>query len=71
MRLKLIMWEKEHGYKGTFVAHKIGISDSAWSKIKLGKQNPTLEQIDKLRTEFGLENVLDLLKEDEHEEKTS
>lgn len=64
MRLKLIMWEKENGYKGTFIAQKLGISNSAWSKIKQGKQNPTLEQIEKLRTEFGLENVLDLLKEE-------
>lgn len=64
MRLKLIMWEKANGYKGTFIAQKLGISNSAWSKIKQGKQNPTLEQIEKLRTEFGLENVLDLLKEE-------
>ena len=70
MRLGLIMWEKEPGLKGKYVAEKIGLSQSSWSKIKLGKQNPTLEQIEKLRSEFGLENVLDLLKEDEHEKET-
>lgn len=64
MRMRLIMWEKEHGFTGRFVARKIGVSDSTWSKIKLGKQDPTLGQIEKLRTEFGLDNVLDLLRED-------
>lgn len=65
MRIKLIVWEKESGLKGSYIAEKIGISDSAWSKIKSGKQNPTLEQIEKLREVFGLENILDLLKEEE------
>lgn len=64
MRLKLIMWEKTHGLKGTFIAKKIGISPSTWSKIKLGKQDPSYKQIEALRKEFGLENVLDLLKEE-------
>lgn len=65
MRLKLIAWERENGLKGSFIADKIGVSDSTWSKIKSGKQNPTIEQIDKLREVFGLENILDLLKEEE------
>lgn len=63
MRIKLIIWEKAHGLKGKYVAEKLGISPSTWSKIKAGKQKPTLDQIEKLRSEFGLENVLDLMKE--------
>jgi len=65
MRLGLIMWEKQSGLKGSFIAEKIGVSDSTWSKIKSGKQNPTIEQVEKLREVFGLENILDLLKEEE------
>ena len=60
MRLKLVMWEKTHGFKANYVAEKIGISPSAWSKIKAGKQNPTPEQIEMFRNEFGVENALDL-----------
>lgn len=71
MRIGLIMWEKKSGLKGKFIAEKIGVSDSAWSRIKNGKQTPTLEQIEKLRSEFGLENILDLLKEAENEENES
>ncbi len=63
-RLNLIMWEKENGYKGNYVAETIGVSASTWSKIKAGKQNPTLEQIERLRTKFNLNNVLDLLREE-------
>lgn len=64
MRLKLIMWEKERGFTGRYVAQKIGVSDSAWSKIKQGKQTPTLEQAEKLKKEFSIEDVFSLLKED-------
>lgn len=64
MRKKLILWEKEHGYKGRFIAEKLGISDSAWSKIKLGKQTPTLEQAEKLKEVFDIEDVFELLKEE-------
>ena len=71
MRVGLIMWEKKNGLKGSFIAEKIGVSDSTWSKIKSGKQNPTLEQVEKLRSEFGLDNILDLLKEGENAENES
>lgn len=71
MRLKLIIWEKEHGLKGKDIAEKLGISPATWSNIKNGRQSPTLEQIEKLRTEFDIDNVLDLLKEEQNEEKTS
>lgn len=61
MRWKLLQWQKENGHTGRFIARKIGCSDSAYSKIVKGTQNPTLEQIEAFRREFGLENILDLL----------
>lgn len=64
MRLKLIMWEKSNGYTGKFVADKLGILESTWSKIKTGKQNPTFEQMEKMQTEFNIKDVLDLFEED-------
>ena len=64
MRIKLILWEKEHGFTGRYVAKRIGISDSAWCKIKKGHQTPTLEQAERLKNEFAIENVFDLLRED-------
>lgn len=63
MRLKLILWEKEHGYTGRYVARKIGVSDSTWSKIKNGTQTPTLHQAERLQKEFIIDDVFDLLKE--------
>lgn len=62
MRKKLILWEKENGYTGRHVARKIGISDSAWSKIKQGKQNPTLRQAEMLQKEFLIDDIFELLK---------
>lgn len=70
MRWGIIKWEKQNGLKGKYVAERIGISDVQWSKIKSGKQRPTYDQIMKLKEEFGLENILELLKEDENEEET-
>ena len=64
MRRKLILWEREHGYTGRHVARKIGIADSAWSKIKRGKQTPTLRQVERLRKEFLIDDVFELLKEE-------
>lgn len=63
MRLKLILWEKEHGYTGRHVARKIGVSDSAWSKIKKGTQTPTLRQAERLQKEFIIDDVFELLRE--------
>ena len=62
MRKKLILWEKENGYTGRHVARKIGVSDSAWSKIKQGKQNPTLRQAERLQKEFLIDDIFELLK---------
>lgn len=63
MRIRLIVWEKENGFKGKDVAKAIGVSESTWSKIKMGKQEPTHAQIERLRSAYNLDNVLDLLKE--------
>lgn len=64
MRDKLIDWEKSHGYKARYVAGKIGVSDSAWSKIKQGKQAPTVEILTKFRNAFNVDDVLTLFKEE-------
>lgn len=64
MRLKIVLWEKTHGYTGAFVARKLGVSPSTWSRIKAGKQQPTLEHIKKLETEFQIDDVLELFKEE-------
>lgn len=58
----LIKWEKENGYKATFIAEKLGITDSQYSKIKLGKQKPTIEIAEKLEKVFGIDDVFELLK---------
>lgn len=63
MRHKLILWEREHGYTGRHIARKIGVSDSAWSKIKRGQQTPTLAQAERLQKEFIIDDVFELLKE--------
>lgn len=63
MRTNLIIWEKDHGYTGRYIARKIGVSDSTWSKIKRGQQTPTLKQAERLKKEFFIEDVFELLKE--------
>lgn len=55
MRSRLIEWERANGYKARYVAEKLGISDSAYSKIKRGEQQPTIEMVSKLHSEFGVE----------------
>lgn len=62
MRKRLIIWEKENGYTGRYIANKIGISDSAWSKIKKGRQTPTLDQAERLKKEFSIDDIFELLK---------
>jgi len=62
MLVNLINWEKENGYKAKYVAQKLGISDSQYSKIKLGKQQPTIEIAKKFCDIFGVDDVFELLK---------
>lgn len=64
MRSKLIKWEKDYGYTGKFVAQKIGCSDATWSMIKNGKQNPTVEHLNKFNDAFpSVQDVLSLFED--------
>lgn len=63
MRPNLILWEKRNGYTGRYVAGRLGISESAWCKIKQGKQTPTLRQAEALHREFCIDDVFELLRE--------
>lgn len=70
MLTNLIKWEKENGYKACFIAQKLGITESAYSKIKLGKQKPTIEIAYRFQEVFGVDNVLELLtKEGSYDER--
>lgn len=59
----LIEWEKANGYKATFVAKKLGLTDSQYSKIKQGQQKPTIRMAEMLVKEFGIEDVYELLRQ--------
>lgn len=59
---RLIEWEKEKGYKACFVAAKLGLTPSQYSLIKHGKRKPTVEMVEKLKTEFNVKNPFKLLK---------
>lgn len=61
MLKNLINWEKEHGYKAKFIADKLGISESSYSKIKQGTVKPSVELAMKLEEEFDVD-ALELLK---------
>lgn len=60
----LSAWQKENGYKSKFVAAKLGLTESAYSKILHGAQPPTVEMAFKLREAFNVSDPLDLLKND-------
>lgn len=62
MLKKLIEWEKENGYKSKYVAKKLGLSESKYSKIKQGKLNPPVEMAEKLVEVFNVPDVFELLK---------
>ena len=65
MRWKLIQWEKNNGYKSKFVAEKVGVPYQTWRRIKIGKQSPTLEQLESFRNAFHIEDdVFELFKEE-------
>lgn len=63
MLKKLIIWERENGYKAKYVAEKIGLSESQYSKLKSGKLKPSLEVAERLEKEFNIKNVYELLKD--------
>lgn len=62
MLKNLIKWEFAHGYKAKFVAAKVGLDESQYSKLKAGKLKPSLEVAQKFQSEFNIDNVYDLLK---------
>lgn len=69
MRLNLIMWEKKNNLKGKDIAQKLGISETTYSLIRNGKTMPSLELAYRFQEVFGIENVLELLKKEDSNEK--
>lgn len=58
----LIEWEKANGYKACFIADKIGLTPSQYSKLKHGTTKPSVEVAEKFKTEFGVSDPIELLK---------
>ena len=61
MRVNLLLWEEKNGFKGSFVAKKIGVSNTTWSQIKNDRQNPTFKQLMTFKDVFGQELDMDVL----------
>lgn len=61
MRENLVTWEKDNGYKGKWVAEKLGVSPSTYSKIKSGKLDPNIELAYKFKDVFPDVDVLKLM----------
>ena len=61
---RLIEWEKANGYKAKYVAKKLGLSASQYSQMKLGKIKPSIKVAERLKAEFNVEDVFELLKEE-------
>lgn len=66
MLQRLIDWEKANGYKGVFVARKLGLTNVQYSRLKMGRTKPTIEVLEKLHRLFRIpyEDAIKLLKED-------
>ncbi len=60
MRSELVLWQYENRYTSKYLAEKIGISTGAWSKIRKGTVNPTVEVIYKFKDSFPDADVLKL-----------
>lgn len=43
-----------YGYSQTYVAYKLGISQSCYCKIECGKISPTISQIDKICSLYNI-----------------
>ena len=65
MRLNLIMWEKQNGYKAKEVAKKLGISETTYSLIRNGKTTPSIELAYKFQEVFKVDDVLELLRKED------
>lgn len=53
MRLNLIAWEEQNGFKAKYVAKKLGITDAQYSRIKNGKGDPSMKIVDRFFMVFG------------------
>ena len=53
MRLNLIAWEKQNGFKAKCVAEKLGITEAQYSRIKSGKRDPSMIVVDRFFMVFG------------------
>jgi transcriptional regulator with XRE-family HTH domain len=53
MLLNLITWEKVNGLKAKYVAEQLGLSPATYSRIKNGKQTPTVELAFVFLEKFG------------------
>lgn len=62
MLTNLIEWERANGYKANFVAEKLGLTPSQYSKIKSGQIKPSIKMAELLQTEFGVEDPIEILK---------
>lgn len=62
MRNNLVEWERKNGYKANFVADKLGLTPSQYSKLKHGKRRATIETAERLHKEFDVEDPILLLK---------
>lgn len=64
MLQNLIEWEKENGYKANYVAEKLGLTPSQYSKIKHGTNKPPIEMAERLKKVFGVRDPIKLLTND-------
>lgn len=62
IRLNLILWEKQNGYKAKDVAKKLGITNAMYCNYKKGTATPTLEFAYKFSEAFPGVDVLELMK---------
>ena len=58
----LIEWEKSNGFKACYVAEKLGLTPSQYSKLKHGHTRPSVEIVERLEKEFNVSNATELLK---------
>lgn len=61
-RRKLIIWEKENGYKAKDVAKTLGITEQTWCNIKKGKRTPNIDFAYRFSVKYPETNVLELFK---------
>ena len=62
IRLNLILWEKQNGYKAKDVAKKLGVTDAMYCNYKKGIATPTLDFAYRFIEAYPDVNVLELMK---------